>query len=149
MTLRILLALLLAVGVAGCSTTKASHIETLQTRVSDLEEQLEERDEQIQNLEDEVADLSERLEGPTRIPRGSASEEVELKAERTGIIRVNVPTQKVQEALKAAGFYNGPVDGKIGDKTKSAIVEFQKANGLKVDGIVGRGTWAKLSDYAN
>ncbi len=50
----------------------------------------------------------------------------------------------IQTALKAANFYNGSIDGKIGPKTKKAIVEFQKAKGLKADGKVGPKTWTEL-----
>jgi peptidoglycan hydrolase-like protein with peptidoglycan-binding domain len=53
----------------------------------------------------------------------------------------------VQTALKAAGFYTGNVDGKLGPKTKRAIVEFQKAKGLKADGKVGPKTWTELEKY--
>lgn len=53
----------------------------------------------------------------------------------------------IQAALKAAGFYTGTVDGKIGPKTKKAIIEFQKAKGLKADGKVGSKTWAELEKY--
>ncbi len=53
----------------------------------------------------------------------------------------------VQLALKNAGFYAGSIDGKIGPKTKSAIMEFQKAKGLKGDGKVGPKTWAELEKY--
>lgn len=52
---------------------------------------------------------------------------------------------QIQTALKNAGYYSGPVDGKAGPKTKKAIEEFQTANGLKVDGKVGPKTWALLS----
>jgi peptidoglycan hydrolase-like protein with peptidoglycan-binding domain len=55
--------------------------------------------------------------------------------------------KEIQTALKAAGFYTGNVDGKIGPKTKKAIMEFQKANGLKADGKVGPKTWAALEKY--
>lgn len=37
------------------------------------------------------------------------------------------------------------VDGDYGPKTKSAVKEYQKKNGLHVDGIVGSKTWNKLS----
>ena len=60
------------------------------------------------------------------------------------MIRVNVPAEKVQTALKNAGFYTGKVDGKIGAGTKAAIVEFQKSKGLKADGVLGRKTWSEL-----
>lgn len=53
----------------------------------------------------------------------------------------------IQAALKAAGFYAGNVDGKIGPKTKKAIIEFQKAKGLKADGKVGPKTWMELEKY--
>lgn len=54
---------------------------------------------------------------------------------------------EIQTALKQAGFYAGNIDNKIGPKTKQAIEDFQKANGLKVDGKVGTKTWEALSKY--
>ena len=35
-------------------------------------------------------------------------------------------------------------DGKFGAKTKEAVVEWQKTNGLTVDGVVGINTWKKI-----
>jgi len=54
---------------------------------------------------------------------------------------------EIQTALQNAGFYTGAIDGKIGAKTKKAIAEFQKANGLTPDGKVGPKTWGVLSKY--
>ncbi len=56
---------------------------------------------------------------------------------------------EIQTALKNAGFYSGAVDGKIGLKTKKAISEFQKANGLIADGKIGPKTWGVLSGHLN
>ena len=56
-------------------------------------------------------------------------------------------TKDIQKALKAAGFYEGTIDGKIGPRTKKAILDFQKAKGLKADGKVGPKTWAELEKY--
>lgn len=58
-------------------------------------------------------------------------------------------TQEIQTALKNAGFYTVEVDGKFGPKTKKAIEEFQKVNGLKADGKVGPKTWEVLSKSLN
>ncbi|MBU1998586.1 MAG: peptidoglycan-binding domain-containing protein [Candidatus Omnitrophota bacterium] len=54
---------------------------------------------------------------------------------------------EIQEALKNAGYYMGKVDGKIGPISKKAIEDFQKANGLIVDGKVGPKTWGVLGKY--
>lgn len=54
---------------------------------------------------------------------------------------------QIQRALNNAGYYVGKVDGKIGPVTKKAIEEFQKARGLKVDGIIGPKTWEELGKY--
>lgn len=55
--------------------------------------------------------------------------------------------QKIQLALRNAGFYKGGIDGKIGPLTKKAIKIFQATHKLKVDGKVGVKTWAKLRLY--
>ena len=56
-------------------------------------------------------------------------------------------TRQIQFALKKAGFYKGVIDGKIGPQTRRAIREFQKARGLKADGVVGQKTWEELRKF--
>jgi peptidoglycan hydrolase-like protein with peptidoglycan-binding domain len=56
---------------------------------------------------------------------------------------------EIQTALKNAGYYAGTIDGDIGPKTKAAIEEFQKANGLTADGNVGSKTWTALTSHLN
>ena len=110
--------------IAGCATTK---------RVSSLEQR-------VSVLENKTAP-AEREQTPTetQVTTPSAPQEKALP---------ETPTKKeIQEALKKAGYYKGEVDGKIGHKTKMAIEEFQKANGLKADGKVGPQTWDKLKEY--
>lgn len=50
----------------------------------------------------------------------------------------------LQNMLKAAGVFPYAVDGIFGQQTLSAVKNFQKQQGLTVDGIVGANTWAKL-----
>ena len=53
--------------------------------------------------------------------------------------------RSLQTKLTANGFSPGPVDGRFGPLTKSAVERFQQADGLAVDGIVGRHTRHGLS----
>lgn len=42
--------------------------------------------------------------------------------------------EELQHHLKALGYYNGEIDGKIGSGSRAAIEAFQKRNGLTADG---------------
>ena len=55
----------------------------------------------------------------------------------------------VQTKLKNWGYYTGSVDGIYGTKTKNAVKNFQKKNGLTADGIVGKKTAAALGMSLN
>jgi len=50
----------------------------------------------------------------------------------------------VQKLLDALGYDVGGVDGCFGAKTERAVKNFQKENGLLVDGVVGNGTFNSL-----
>ena len=50
----------------------------------------------------------------------------------------------LQNRLIALGYLAGSADGKFGRDTKSAVIAFQKANGLSADGVVGTDTSTKL-----
>ena len=45
--------------------------------------------------------------------------------------------RQIQQKLKAAGYYTGPVDGIFGAKTRSAVKAFQRDCGLTADGVAG------------
>lgn len=46
----------------------------------------------------------------------------------------------VQTVLKKWSYYTGAVDGIWGSRTRSAVIYFQRTNGLSADGIVGSAT---------
>lgn len=50
----------------------------------------------------------------------------------------------VQEALRNKGYYNYTVDGIFGTRTRSAVIGFQRDNGLEPDGIAGEKTLRAL-----
>ena len=51
----------------------------------------------------------------------------------SGVIRER--NREIQQLLAAAGYYPGPVDGLVGNRTRVAIRQYQQANGLAVDGL--------------
>lgn len=130
----------------GCATTNSqTALNQLQSRVDELEQRLKQKDDEISALKYDLDQSS--YSKPKKIETYSSSSRSSSSGSSSGkknIIRVDASTQDVQEALKRAGYYSGNVDGKIGNKTKSAISDFQRDHGLKADGIVGRKTWEEL-----
>jgi hypothetical protein len=51
-----------------------------------------------------------------------------------------------QQALKEEGLYKGKIDGQFGPKTRSAVAQFQKQNGLKQTAQLDRRTMMKLKE---
>ncbi len=57
--------------------------------------------------------------------------------------------KKLQQRLKDLGYLEGTADGKFGDATETAVINFQKNNGLTADGKAGTATLNKIySDEA-
>lgn len=50
----------------------------------------------------------------------------------------------VQQKLRQWGYYHGFTDGVYGSATYRAVLDFQRRNGLRPDGVVGPRTWAAL-----
>ena len=113
--------------VSGCATTQSNsvseaEIAKLQTRNSVLEEELSQKQEENLSLKEKIAQLEKTV--------------------------IKMPTGKeIQIALKNAGFYQGTIDGQIGQKTKDAIRKFQEAKGLTGDGVIGSRTWEILGKH--
>lgn len=51
---------------------------------------------------------------------------------------------ELQKSLSNQGFYRSPADGYYGKETQQAVIRFQKANSLSVDGIAGEQTQSML-----
>jgi peptidoglycan hydrolase-like protein with peptidoglycan-binding domain len=68
-----------------------------------------------------------------------------LCGEASALAKVQMPG--VQVALYRHGYYKGPIDGISGPMTKDAIRRFQRAKGLKADGVVGKRTRAAFGPF--
>ncbi|MET7616446.1 peptidoglycan-binding protein [Streptomyces sp. NPDC005408] len=80
----------------------------------------------------------EREEGGLRAGHSTARE-ILLDANSSGWDVV-----EAQCLLDWHGFNPGDVDGVYGERTKGAVVSFQKRRGLDADGVVGPDTWGEL-----
>lgn len=158
MIARMLVIFIVALALAGCATTdqKVSPVNQVQNQVVDLQQRMEDQEKEIVDLKYEVKELSGKVDtkntvevetsAPTPIST-RATESKSTENESGNIIKVEATGIQVQKALKNAGVYDGKVDGKIGPRTKSAVVEFQRQHSLKSDGVIGQKTWSVLKTY--
>src|SRR5687767_8979751 len=70
--------------------------------------------------------------------------EMDKKPEMRKMTTGRVDNREVQEALKAKGNDPGPIDGRMGPKTRAALKAFQETNGLKATGQLDNQTAEKL-----
>ena len=134
--------------ISGCSTVPKKvkeEISGLKTKVDTLESRVETVESKQVEVEKVTTEQAESLE--------------EIKAEKQRVMpKSNISilqregsskdkTRDIQTALKNAGFYDGKIDGIKGEMTKKAVKAFQKANGLRDDGVIGPKTWELLNGY--
>ena len=135
----IIVPMALVLFAAGCATTRARKQDPAQDpqrQVTELQNQLVAKDQQIADLEYQLDSNSQGF--PT-------TNFTAANSDKRHLLRVaGVSVSDVQSALTRAGLDPGPVDGKLGKKTRSAIKAFQRKNGLTADGVVGKKTWAAL-----
>ncbi len=132
-------AAVVGLSLTGCATTGKNvtkENDELKSQIQTLQTQLQEKSAEVDSLRKSLSSTTEERYASARFSGGgreSATEHPNVK--------------DVQSALKNAGYYSGIADGKMGKKTRQAIKDFQKANGLDADGKVGKKTWLVLSTY--
>lgn len=127
------LILLMVVPLSGCAVFE---VDSLKSRVSTLEEKvdnIEYKEDSTVAKEDTVTYVSS-VEIESATPSGSTSV-------------ISMTNTNIQRALKNAGYYTGPIDGKLGPQSRDAMKKFQADKGLKVDGIAGTQTKQALDKY--
>lgn len=136
--------------VSGCSTGQAQKKETdvLRNRVSQLESEIGLRERRQREVEAELLrqqELNQALEAKLRDKQEAAPSigEAPIAPGKLSVTAV----RQIQTALAHAGYDPGSIDGKMGQKTQTAVKAFQRANGLSPDGKVGNKTWSKLARY--
>ncbi|MFC1570303.1 peptidoglycan-binding protein [Candidatus Omnitrophota bacterium] len=116
--------------LVGCAVFETRDVKKLKRQVTVLEAR---QDAIEKHLDMEPADA---IYPPQEEDTAATAEEVEAMTKKD-----------IQRALSNAGYYDGPIDGKIGTKSRKAIREFQEDKKLKVDGIAGTETKKALAEY--
>jgi len=150
---KIFLILPLILLLTGCATGK--RLQSLETKVAVLETKVDVAEQRQSNIEGQTGESREsmgylkgKVESISTAPQIATTKSIEGNRGYVYKSGKRTLTKKdIQSALKNAGFYDGPIDGKIGRATKKAIKEFQKTNGLKADGIIGKNTRNLLIQY--
>lgn len=134
---------------SGCSTVP----KRMREEVSGIKSKVDTLESRVESVE------TKQAEAQALVSQQSQTID-ELRSARESAVTTNITTRErpvksrertkdIQACLKNAGFYKGKIDGVKGKGTKRAIKEFQAANGLRADGVVGPKTWEILSRYAS
>lgn len=81
---------------------------------------------------------------PVRRPRVPSGETPRIERPLLRRTARGEEVKALQQRLRAAGFLAGAADGIFGPQTERAVRKYQRAQGLKADGIVGPLTWGAL-----
>lgn len=147
-----ILVIISAVLIAGCATGRRfqdleTRVGILDGRISTIEQRQGIVESQTGDSRESVGYLKGKVESIPFSPTGVGTGAKGSEGVARGIKPPKLSKKDIQRSLKNANFYNGPIDGVMGKKTKKAIREFQRSMGLKADGVVGLETAEKLVVY--
>ncbi len=135
--------------------------DSLNFAASEVEEAREEAEQETSEV-DEVEERQKSEEEPEETAReeqvvkdaageSAAGTEEEIDTQQSSadrpVLRSGDRGENVKEAqqlLKTHGFYQSEIDGMFGHQMELAVIKFQKAAGLQVDGVLGPKTWENL-----
>lgn len=126
-------------GCASLYKQRDLQIQGLRNQIQVLETQIQTKNEEISNLRESLSKVTEEKE--------TLAKELISKKRVIGEVKSRPNVKQIQIALRNAGYNPGPIDGKMGRKTREAIRAFQRTNNLVVDGKAGKATWNLLRDY--
>lgn len=130
---KMILSVFFVLFLAGCATGSKKQATQSQPRVSEKPQKAYQQESYSRDYDNNDTWSSDSYEKPAKKSYSEPSVELSPK--------------QIQRALKKAGFYKGEIDGKVGSKTRAAIIKFQRAHGLREDGVAGKRTNEELRKY--
>ncbi len=122
---RSLAVMCITLAVTGCATTRPKPAAPdANAQIADMQAQIQAKDQEIQDLRYQLDSRQQALSN--NFASGGSSD-------KKNILRVaGVTPMDLQKALLRAGYDPGPLDGRLGKKSRSAVKAFQRKNGLKI-----------------
>lgn len=135
--------------LTGCA---ASPRRTLDAEIKDLRRQVnslsvlnQQKDEQIKEKERLASSLGEALDKEAK-ERAKLAQQLDVLTGKYNATP-HASIKQIQVALRNAGYDPGTTDGLMGSRSRKAIRDFQKDNGLDITGKIDKAAWEKLKIY--
>jgi len=134
-----------ALGPASAADVKDKAVETKDTMKEKAVETKDTVKEKAVEAKDTIKEKATEAKDTIKDKAHQTKEKMNSKMERADRRVAATDTRAAQEALKTQGFDPGPVDGRMGPRTRAAISEYQRRENLPVTGMLDPATMAKLN----
>jgi hypothetical protein len=112
--------------------------DTIKEKASDVKDKVESKTHRAKDKSEDAvhktSDKGESVMDKTKDKMTDMKDKVKDKMHRTTAKRPSADITSMQTALKDKGFDPGPIDGRMGPRTKTALREYQKKEGLNATG---------------
>jgi len=141
-------------GPALAQTTTTDKMEKKAERAADKAERAADKAERsAEKAADKVEDKADATKDTMKDKAVRAKDKVKdkfthakdkMRSKTDGRMSMN-DTRAAQEALKTQGMDPGPIDGRMGPRTRAAVSDYQRKNDLPVTGMLDDATMSKLN----
>jgi peptidoglycan hydrolase-like protein with peptidoglycan-binding domain len=101
--------------------------------------------DKAEHAKDTIKDKAVRAKDTMKEKVAQAKDKIRSKTEQANDRVAMSDTRAAQEALKTQGFDPGPIDGRMGPRTRAAITDYQRKNELPATGMLDDATMSKLN----
>jgi peptidoglycan hydrolase-like protein with peptidoglycan-binding domain len=132
-----------ALGAAVTATSAVGAAESIKEKTKDTAETVKEKTKDAaETVKEKTKDAAESVKDKTRELKDRVTGKKDDVKNRT--MGGNDDVVTVQQALRDKGHDPGTIDGKMGPRTRAALKDYQKAEGLKTTGRLDSETRARL-----
>ena len=131
-----------SLGQASAQTT-TDRVEQKAERAADKAERAADKvEDKAEGAKDTMKDKAVRAKDKMKETVAHAKDK--MRSMSDGRVSMN-DTRAAQGALKTQGFDPGPIDGRMGPRTKAALTDYQRKNDLPTTGMLDDATMSRLN----